>query len=229
MIFEVARSGNESGSLMTGVHENLAPVLIFEDNDLEILVVQIRVNDIQIRIINGYGPQEYAGHEKIISFYSTLDQVIKNAKFDGCFIIFQLDANAKVGHEIIVGDPHPQSQNGKILLDLVEGNNLILCNATDKCNGLITRRRTTKYRNEESIIDYLIVCEDMFLYLENMTIDKNNIHSRYIKKDNNVKVIQSDHLPIFGKFNLSWNSNVKKISQKQTIYNFKDKDGILKF
>ena len=83
-IFEVARNGNGTGSLMTGIHENLDPVLIYEDVDMEILVVQIRVNNLSVRIINAYGPQEYAGHDKIISFYSTLDQIIKNAKFDGC-------------------------------------------------------------------------------------------------------------------------------------------------
>ena len=183
VIFEVLRNGKEGGSLMTGVHENLDPVFIFEDINLEILVVQIKVANIAIRIINAYGPQEYSSHEKIISFYSTLDQVIQNAKFDECFIVCQLDSNAKVGYDVIKGDPHPKSSNGQILMDLVERNGLILCNATDKCKGLITRRRITKNRTEESIIDYLIVSQDIYQYLQYMNIDSNHMHTRYMYKE----------------------------------------------
>ena len=229
VIFEVLRNGKEGGSIMTGIHENLNPVFIFEDINLEILVIQIRIANISIRIINAYGPQEYAGNEKILRFYSTLDQVFQNAKFDDCLIVCQLDANAKVGFNIIQGDPYPQSPNGQILMDLIERNDLMLCNATDKCNGLITRRRITKNKKEESIIDYLIVCQEMYQYLECMNIDQNHIHSRYIKRKNNIQVIPSDHLPIFGRFSLKWNSNLKLDKERRTIYNFKDKEGLLKY
>ena len=47
-------------------------------------------------------------------------------------------------------------------MDLVDRNELMLCNATDKCHGLFTRQRITKDKVEESIIDYLIVCQDIF-------------------------------------------------------------------
>ena len=229
VIFEVIRKNRDGGSLMTGVHENLDPVLIFEDQDLEILVIQIKINNIHIRILNAYGPQEYANHENIINFYSTLDQIIQNAKFDECLILCQLDANAKVGHNIIKNDPHPQTSNGKYLVDLVDRNSLVLCNATDKCQGLITRRRITQNKIEESIIDYLIVCENMFSFLESMIIDQSNIHSRYIRRNNQVKVIPSDHIPIIGHFKLKWNPNMILNSKRRSIFNFKNKAGISKF
>ena len=219
VIFEVTRNCKEGGSLMTGAHENLNPVLIFEDQELEILVIQIQVNNLPIRIINAYGPQEYANHEKIVSFYSTIDQIIQNAKFDQCLIFCQLDANAKIGAKIIKNNPHPQSSNGAFLIDLVNRNNLIICNATDKCQGLITRRRKTQNKIEESILDYMIVCEEMFSFLESMIIDETSIHSRYIRRNNEVKVIPSDHIPIIGKFKLIWNSNMKSNSQRK-IFNF---------
>ena len=171
VIFEVLRKEREGGGLMTGIHDNLNPVLIFEDEESEILVVQINVNHISIRIINCYGPQEYSNIEKIITFYATLDQIIQNARIDGCYVLLQMDANAKVGPDVIKGDPHPQSSNGQYLVDLIERNNLIICNSTEKCQGLITRRRMTKTNAEESIIDYLIVCEQLFPYLENMQIN----------------------------------------------------------
>ena len=61
--------------------------------------------------------------------------------------------NAKVGGSIIKRDPHLQSPNGELLMDLVDRNELVLCNATDKCHGLITRQRITKDKVEKSIID----------------------------------------------------------------------------
>ena len=57
-IFETIRENKDGGSLITGVHENLSPVLIFEDNQLEILVVQVIISQYACRFINAYGPQE---------------------------------------------------------------------------------------------------------------------------------------------------------------------------
>ena len=94
VLFEAIRHEKEGGSLMTGVHTNLSPVLIFEDTQLEILVVQIRIQNASIRIVNAYGPQENVRREKILSFYSVLDQIVQNAKMDSCLILLQLDANA---------------------------------------------------------------------------------------------------------------------------------------
>ena len=229
VMFEVIRKGKEGGSLLTGIHTNLEPVLIFEDEDMEILVVQIRVKSLLIRLINAYGPQEYSNHEKIISFYSSLDQLIQNAKMDGCLLILEFDANAKVGFDVIKNDPCPQSPNGKILLDLVDRNSLVICNASNKCSGLITRRRKTNQRLEESIIDYLIVCEGMFEYLESMKIDYSNIHERYIKRNNVAKAVPSDHIPIFATFSIQWSLRDRKIKEQKTIFNFKDQNGLLKF
>ena len=50
VIYGLARNGKEGGSLMTGIHENLYPVFLYEDLDLEILVVQIKVRNIPIQV-----------------------------------------------------------------------------------------------------------------------------------------------------------------------------------
>ena len=71
VIFEVIRDGKEGGSLMTGIHENLDPVLIFEESYLEILVVQIRIGNISVRLINSYGHQEYGNRAKTEFLFNT--------------------------------------------------------------------------------------------------------------------------------------------------------------
>ena len=55
VIFELLRENKGGGSLMIGVHTNLDPVLIFEDSFLEIMVVQIKINNYMIQIINACG------------------------------------------------------------------------------------------------------------------------------------------------------------------------------
>ena len=55
------------GGLLTAVEENLAPVLV-SSPDTEILVIQTRVGSEDIRIINGYGPQEDANFQDIYNF-----------------------------------------------------------------------------------------------------------------------------------------------------------------
>ena len=54
-------------------------------------------------------------------------------------ILIQMDGNAKLGKEIISGDPHNISENGRLLANLIESENLFLLNSADICQGAITR------------------------------------------------------------------------------------------
>ena len=68
-----------------------------------------------------------------------------------------MDANSKLVKEVIPNDPKEQTPNGKILSDLLDRNALIVANSLmTKCEGIITRKRITEGRVEESIIDFLI-------------------------------------------------------------------------
>ena len=62
-----------------------------------------------------------------------------------------------------------------------------------------------------------------------MKIDTSNIHSRYLKNKNGFKVVPSDHFPIFAWFNIKYRSNLRSMRRRDTLYNFSDKNGILKF
>ena len=229
VLFELLRKNKEGGCLMTGIHENLNPVLVYEDEEAEILVVQIVVNKVPIRVINAYGPQEYEEHRKIIGFYSKLEQVILNAKMEECLYILELDSNAKVGFQVIKSDPHPQSPNGMLLTEMIQRNNLYLCNASNKCEGSVSRRRVTKKGIEESILDFLIVCEEMSNFFQSMKIDPSCVLTRYMKSKGKIKIIPSDHFPLFAQFKLRWNSNVKPPNNQSTIFNFNDKKGLQQF
>ena len=57
-IFEVFRQNRNGGCILTGVHKSLEPLMISDDEDLEILTVQIGMGKNTCRFINAYGPKE---------------------------------------------------------------------------------------------------------------------------------------------------------------------------
>ena len=145
------------------MHKSLSPILIEEYSDcFEFLVVEVKMGGRNTRIISGYGPQ---GNWKFVikmPFLNALEVEILNAKLHSKAIYKQMDANNKLGPKFIKGDPHKQRETGKNVADIIKGSALIVMNeSSKKCPGKITRRRITKKVKEESIIDFVIVCEDM--------------------------------------------------------------------
>ena len=72
----------------------------------------------------------------------------------------------------IPGDPKPQSKNGRLLMNIVNENGLIVVNGSDLCSGVITRYRKTSTRTEQSVLDFFIVCEKFFTYITSMLVDE---------------------------------------------------------
>ena len=62
---------------------------------------------------------------------------------DGCY--------SKLGSAVIPNDPYPQSNNGRILEQVINMNDLVVVNASTLCEGTITRRRVTQLEIEAEI------------------------------------------------------------------------------
>jgi hypothetical protein len=77
----------------------------------------------------------------------------------GAAVCIELDANSKLGPEIIPGDPEPKSKNGKLLEKVVKDNDLIVVNGTQLCKGLITRFRKTITNTEKVSLTSLLCAE----------------------------------------------------------------------
>ena len=140
----------------------------------------------------------------------------KNAKLFDCLICLEMDANAKVGCDIIKNDPNQMSGNGQMLLDLVSRNNLVIGNSTDLCDGTITRKRKTVNGIEESVLDYFVMCQELFLLLCSMKIDETRslVLSRYSKANGKCVVTPSDHNVLYCKFNLRWCNTIYREQKK---------------
>ena len=59
-IYETTRSEKGGGGLLTAIDENIdsVQVTVNEDVSAELLTVQLNIEQIKIRVINAYGPQE---------------------------------------------------------------------------------------------------------------------------------------------------------------------------
>ena len=94
------------------------------------------------------------------------------------------DANSKLGQLHIPGDPHEITENGKILEGIIERHALSVANGIEeKRKGLITRAITTKDGEEKSVIDLVLMSEDIMEHFKEIIIDeKKNFALENIKK-----------------------------------------------
>ena len=159
---------------MIGIFSTLNPILIEEyDDTFELLVVEIRVAGKEIRIISGCGPQETWKESERMPFFLALEKEIVKAEMENKSVMIAMDANSKLGPDVVPGDPHPQSPNGVVLYDIIERHQLVVANSlVDKAEGVITRRRVTKDDKEESVIDFIIISKELKKYLQRLIIDE---------------------------------------------------------
>ena len=136
-----------------------------------------------------------------------------------------MNFNAKLGKHVIRGDPNEMSKNGELLKEILDRHDSVVANATDKCKGLITRRRVTVLGIEESIIDYIILNKRLSEYLIEMIIDdkRENVLTNYSK----TKVTESDHHILIGKFNILVRS--RKYQEKKEVFNVRNPNNLKLF
>ena len=211
---------------MIGAHKALKPILINEYNEqFELIVVEVKVANTDIRIISGYGPQETWIDDERLPFFQALEEEIVKAELAGKSLIIEADFNSKLGPEFIPNDPHQQSEkNGKLLANIIRRQKLTVANGHVKCEGVITRKRVTTERTEESAISFVLLSEDLVDKIESVKIDEKREHvlTRITEtKDGNV-IKESDHNVIETNLNLPWNKEHKE--EKNNLFNLKNEE-----
>ena len=222
-IFEAIRSKHNGGT-MIGIHNSLCPMLISDYNDdFELLVVEIKAGQKEVRIISGYGPQECWNESERLPFFLALEKEILKAELQGKSIIIEMDSNSKLGKDFIPEDPHNQTPNGKLLAEIVQKHGLVVTNGVeDKVTGAITRRRVTKDSVEESIIDHVMISADLVDDFESLVVDeeRNHVLTKLSKTKAGVVKKESDHNALISKFNFKWNKRIK--TKRIEMYNLKN-------
>ena len=94
--------GTKGGDILTAVREGVDSIIVSDtDQEEEILTIQISIENMDVRIINAYAPQEDESKEVVISFWHALEKELVDAVESGCLIVLEFDANVKVGKTII--------------------------------------------------------------------------------------------------------------------------------
>ena len=134
-----------------------------------------------------------------------------------------------MGDQIIPGDTHPISPNGKLLSDIISRQNLVVVNATDKCRGKITRYKKTVRGEEISILDYFIVCQDLYKNVHSLIIDEDRkyVMARFYKTKNKTTCIESDHNPLILELKFGFDQKIKK--ERKEIFNVRNLENQKKF
>ena len=225
VIFEAKRNKVGGGSLL-GVHESMNPLLgSLYEVEFELIVVETKVGNKEIRFITGYGPQEDWSDDLKAPFFVALDHEISNAQNSNKSVFLAMDANCKLGSEYIPKDPHKMSKNGEILGEIVDRNALIVVNGLSRCEGVITRERNTiDGRKEKSAIDLVIISDDLEKDVLSLKIDetRNDVLTKISKNNKGeIKKTESDHNMLETDLNISWNKSIQK--EKIEMYNLKNK------
>ena len=100
-----------------------------------------------------------------------------------------------------------------ILSGIIDRQGLIVANGlSQKSSGVITRKRSTVHRTEESAIDFVCISSDMVNSLVSIQIDegRNHVLTSITKTTNGTKKQESDYNSILTKFNLTWKTKETK-------------------
>ena len=125
------------------------------------------------------------------------------------------NVNGRLSQNYVKGNDHQTTPNGKLIIDIIEKYSLMLVNSSSICSGLWTQfGKSTR----PSVLDYVIISQEMTQYRKNVKIDDSRCFSRFrtIKeKDNKHKIVHSDHISIF--IDLDFEITEPKIRQKNLI------------
>ena len=135
------------------------------------VTVCLNGKDCSVRLILVYGPQENDSEDRD-TFYHDISVQIEMADLNNDYVIMVGDFNAKLWYDVIPKDLHPMSNNGEQLFELCNKYNLKLMNASEHCDGVLTRMHKYKQTIEKSVLDYVFVSSDLEEYLTSMQIDE---------------------------------------------------------
>ena len=170
-----------------------------------IIVTRIELDNCAFRIILGYAPQENESVEVREHFFTELEIEITECKIAGDMPVLIGDMNSKV--ENVNEKILPRSSNGKLLIELVENQEMEILNFDNRCQGKWTHVvRTTK---AASVLDYVIVSSSISKHLKEIIIDENCLLCPFaIKKKKNDIILQySDHNSIITTLQLPHTKN----------------------
>ena len=183
-------------------------------------------NNKKIYFITVYGYQENEKKEKVDKFYKDIQSIYDNFKDEGDIYIIG-DFNAKIKIDIKEKKIHQkESNNGKLLQDLINKNNLNCNNYEFEKDSWWTREgRTKETSNQKSIVDYILWKNKNSTKIDNLFIDDDLTYT--LKGGKKLKGKHTDHNAIIFEIincDTKIETNKGKIKINSRDYNHEDQN-----
>ena len=190
----------ESG-ILVAAKKKLSCVNVTTTSHPNVLSARVLYKGMYFRFIAAYGPQETCSIDERTEFFEDVSIEVDNAFLlnDNPIVIGDLNAKIEYKTDVIV----PTSSNGKLLAEVLEENALNVINFHPKCQGKWTRSITKKGILEESVIDYILVNDQILPLVQNITIDEERFFTPFSLSLQG-KQTSTDHNAIYTE--LSWSA-----------------------
>ena len=188
------------------------PVDNTEDSDQEICWAKLKSGKNNVFLGVFYGPQENSPNEEVQTQYANISTQVNKFKTRG-HVILMGDFNAKLEIDDI---NQSQSRNGKYLKRTIEDTGTTAVSL--KASKGIWTRVNRKNNRERSVIDYIIMTDEIAQEIRTIHIDEEGIYRLKGKEE-------TDHNTILVETSIPTNSR----TEKETILNLNDPDGWKEF
>ena len=173
----VCKKNCGGGSIIAKRHGLCSSMIIDFGDNAEFLTVRLNFGQFAVILILAYGPQEKEKTNLVEDFLNNISVQLNRSVMSGDPVMLIGDLNAKIGKDIIKGDIHDMSTNGEHLMSIIEKYNLTVVNSIDICRGLFTRVNN-KNTMEKSILDYVLVSNDLARWVVGLQIDEAEVRKR---------------------------------------------------
>ena len=224
-IYYLSRQNSQGGGIAMGINKMFqSTILNCGDDDTEVMSVLVMVGSIPIRVLVAYGVQENASKEKKRKFWEFIEDEICQASNENQGLLIQMDGNLHAGEKLVMGDPNPQNQNGRIFMEFLQRNpDLVVVNSESICEGIITRQRQVQTKTEKAVLDFFIVNDKLAPFLKKMIVDEEKEYAlnNFAQTKKNRRVIESDHNGLILELSLQYQF---KKPERRELFNFKSKE-----
>ena len=183
-----------------------------------ILSARIGFPERTIRVIVCHGPQEDDESEVRQDFFDNISVEIERSRAGDETPIVLGDMNAKISieNEILKAD----SFNGKMLIEMIELSEMKVGNFHEKTSGKWTRIQESKKGTAKSVLDYILIEEQMMALITEFNIDEERCNTpfRITKTKKGNKITYTDHCTILFTLNCP-KGNLKPRSSKRKVWN----------
>ena len=157
------------------------------------LSVQIVYPKITLRVIVSHGPQEDDDSDTRKDFFENLAVEIERSRSSEELPVVMGDLNAKISGSLHETSHH--SGNGKLMSELLDETQMKVANFHDKTIGKWTRIQKCKLETVKSVLDYILLDEQLVPCLREMVIDEERIFTpfRITKPRGQQKITFTDH------------------------------------